>query len=101
MENSLRERYKVQKSNTEKSYDYHLSLKSNKEYEERVDKAFLAIVNLFACTYPNVKIEQPQGREKTRRSMRTKIENLEIERLCKLFAIEGITKEEQIGRAHV
>lgn len=95
MENSLRERYKVQKSNTEKSYDYHLSLKSNKEYEERVDKAFLAIVNLFACTYPNVKIEQPQGREKTRRSMRTKIENLEIERLCKLFAIEGITKEEQ------
>lgn len=95
MENSLREKYKVQKSNIEIAYDYHLSLKSNKEYEERVDKAFLAIVNLFAKTYQNVKIEQPQGREKTRRSMRTKIENLEIERLCKLFAIEGIQKEEQ------
>lgn len=95
MENNFKKKYKVQKSNIEQSYSYHLALKNNKEYEQKVDSAFLAIVNLFVKMYPNVKIEQPQGREKTEKSMKTKIENLEIERLCKLFAIEGISREEQ------
>jgi len=70
---NFREKYKVQKTNIEKAYDYHLSLKNNKEYEQKVDNAFLATVNLFVKMYPNVSIEQPQVREKTAKSMKTKI----------------------------
>lgn len=87
------EKYKINKSNIDKAYEYHLGLKQNKEYEQMVDDTFLSLVNLFISRYPNVKIEIPRGREKSRKSLKEKIEKLEIERLCKLFAIEGISKE--------
>lgn len=95
MLNSLRERYKIEKSNVEKSYEYQLSLKNNEEYEKRVDDTFMEFANLFKTIYSNVKIEPPRGREKSKRSLKNKIKKLEIERLCKLYAIEGISEEEK------
>ena len=91
----FREKYKVQKSNVEKSYEYQLGLKSNVEYEGRVDNTFIQIITLFKSMYPNVSIETPVGREKSNKSLLTKIENLEIERLCKLYAIEGLSEKEK------
>ena len=91
----FREKYKVPKSNVEKSYEYQLGLKSNVEYERRVDSTFLQIITLFKSMYPNVTIETPVGREKSNKSLLTKIENLEIERLCKLYAIKGLSEKEK------
>ena len=87
--------YKIEKNNIEKSYEYQLGLKNNEEYEERVNKTFLAFANLLKATYPNVNIEAPRGREKSKHSLRNKIEKLEIERLCKLYAIGEITKDQK------
>ena len=53
------EKYKINKSNIDKAYEYHLGLKQNKEYEQMVDDTFLSLVNLFISRYPNVKIEIP------------------------------------------
>lgn len=94
MINCLKERYKVEKSNIEKSYEYQLGLKRNEEYQKRVDDTFLELAKLFKKLYPNVKIGQPKGREKADRSLKIKIEKMEIERLCKLYAIGEISKEE-------
>lgn len=94
MLDTLRQKYKVDKDNIQKSYEYHLALKNNKDYEKRVDDAFLGIVNYFKEEYPNVVIETPRGREKSNRSLKGKLEKLEIERLCKLFAIGKISEEE-------
>lgn len=94
MLDTLRKRYKVDKDNIQKSYEYHLALKNNKDYEKRVDDAFLGIVNYFKKEYPNVVIETPRGREKSNKSLRGKLEKLEIERLCKLFAVGKISEEE-------
>ena len=91
----FRKKYKVQKSNVEESYEYQLGLKNNEEYEKRVDSTFLQIITLFKSIYPNVTIETPVGREKSNKSLLTKIENLEIERLCKLYAIEGLSEKEK------
>ncbi len=95
MVNSLRQTYKVETNNIEKSYAYQLGLKNNKEYENRVDASFLALVNVFHEMYPEVKIGAPRGREKSEKSLQDKIKKLEIERLCKLYAIEGISPKEQ------
>lgn len=94
MLDTLRERYKVDKDNIQKAYEYHLALKNNEDYEKRVDEAFLGIVNYFKQEYPNVIIETPRGREKSNKSLKGKLEKLEIERLCKLFAVGKITEEE-------
>lgn len=95
MQNSLREKYRVEKSNIEKSYEYHLGLKNNEEFEKRVDDTFLAFANLLKSTYPNIAIETPRLREKSNKSLKNKIIKLEIERLCKLYAIGEITDEEK------
>ncbi len=95
MTNTLRQRYKVEKSNIEKAYEYQLALKHNQEYEEKVNNTFIAIVNLLKKEYPDIKLEPPRGREKSYNSIRNKIIKLEIERLCKLYAIEGISQEEK------
>lgn len=95
MQNSLRKKYRVEKSNIEKSYEYHLALKNNEEFEKRVNDTFLAFANLLEKIYPNVKIDTPRLREKSNRSLKNKIVKLEIERLCKLNAIGEITEEER------
>ena len=92
---NIRDSYKVTKSTTQQSYEYQLGLKHNEEYKQRVENTFLQIVNLFKHNYPQVKIEPPRGREKSEKSLRDKIDKLEIERLCKLYIIEGISKEEK------
>ena len=95
---NFRDSYKVDtnKSNVEKAYEYQMALKNDKEYETRVDNTFMQIVALFKKIYPGVKIEAPRGREKSNKSLRCKIENLEIERLCKIYAKEGLSQEEQV-----
>ena len=95
MINDIREKYKINKSETEKSYEYHLGLKNNKEYEERVDNTFLQIVNLFCNRYKGVSLDYPRGREKSKKSLKNKIDRLEIERLCTIYAINNLTDEEK------
>lgn len=96
MIDNLRKKYKVEKNNVENAYEYQLALKENKEYEQMVDNTFLQIATFFVKQHPNVKIAPPQGREKSKRSLRKKVENLEIERLCKLYSIEGLSKEDEL-----
>ena len=95
MTENIRERYKVNKTETEKSYEYQLGLKNNKEYEQRVDNTFLQIVNLFCNRYKGVSLDYPRGREKSAKSLKGKIERLEIERLCTIYEIDDISKEDK------
>lgn len=95
MTNALRQRYKIEKNNIEQAYEYQLALKHNQEYEDRVDTTFLAFMQLFQKKYPKVKIEAPRGREKSQNSLKNKIKHLEIERLCKLYATQGIFQAEK------
>lgn len=96
MASDVREKYKVYKIPTQQSYEYQLALKHNEEYEKRVDETFLKITKSLIEFCPNIKMEAPREREKTPRSLRGKIKKLEIERLCKLYAIEGLSKEQKI-----
>ena len=95
MIDTIKSRYKVDKSPEQISYEQQIGLKHNEEYKQRVEQTFLQIVNLFIERYQGVSIEPPRGREKSLRSLKGKIEKLEIERLCKLYAIEGISSEEK------
>lgn len=95
MIDTIKSRYKVDKSPEQISYEQQVGLKHNDEYKQRVEQTFLQIVNLFIDRYQGVSIEPPRGREKSLRSLKGKIDKLEIERLCKLYAIEGITLEEK------
>jgi len=95
MLNNLKERCKIQKSNVDKAYEYSLGLRYNEEYEKMVDNIFLEFANLFKEIYPNVSIEPPRGRVKSKKSIKNKIQKLEIERLCKLYAIGQISDEEK------
>lgn len=95
MIDTIKSRYKVDKSPEQISYEQQVGLKHNEEYKQRVEQTFLQIVNLFIDRYQGVSIESPRGREKSLRSLKGKIDKLEIERLCKLYAIEGITQEEK------
>ena len=93
MIDTIKSRYKVDKSPEQISYEQQVGLKHNEEYKQRVEQTFLQIVNLFIDRYQGVSIEPPRGREKSLRSLKGKIDKLEI--LCKLYAIEGITLEEK------
>lgn len=77
------------------SYEKQLGLKANKEYEDMTDQAIINILNYFSKKYPGVVIEVPKAREKSPKSILSKIKNLQIERLSKLYAIEGISQEEK------
>ena len=73
MTNTLRQRYKVEKSNIEKAYEYQLALKHNQEYEDRFNNTFLTLVKLFKSRYPDVKLEPSRAREKSYNSIKNKI----------------------------
>lgn len=95
MGTNLRESYKVTQSAVEKSYNHQIGLKNNSEYEHWADEVGKELVKYFYSQYPGVKIEIPKMREKSKKSILGKIKNLEIERLSKLYAVEGISEEEK------
>ena len=94
MASDLKEKYKVKKDNVEEEYRYYLGLRNDPEYQKRVYIAFCNLANLFRELYPGVTIEAPRGRKKSLRSMKIKIENLEIERLSKLYVLGDIDRED-------
>lgn len=96
MKNNLREKYKVEQTTVEKSFNHQIGLKNNSEYEHWADQVGKGLISYFYNQYPGVKIEIPKMREKSKRSLLGKIKNLQIERLSKLYAIEGISNEEKI-----
>jgi hypothetical protein len=92
---NFNDRYKIKKDAKQISYEKQLGLKANKEYENMTDEAIIKILNYFSELYPGVVIKMPKGREKSPKSILSKIKNLQIERLSKLYAIEGINAEEK------
>lgn len=95
MKNNLKEKYKIEQTAVEKSFNFQIGLKNNSEYEKWADEAGKEIVKYFYSQYPGVRIEIPKMREKSKKSLLGKIKNLQIERLSKLYAIEGISAEEK------
>ncbi|NLC87353.1 MAG: hypothetical protein GX682_01020 [Clostridiaceae bacterium] len=95
MENDIRSTYHVEKHPTNIIYEYQLGLKNNEEYENRFNESFIKIVELFSDRYKGVKIEPPKGREKSQKSLKEKLNKLEIERLCKIYAINDISVKEK------
>ena len=94
MNNKLRESYMV-KDSVQKAYLNQIGLKMNKEYEFWADNVGIKIIEYFFSKYPEVKIEMPKIREKSLKSLLGKIKNLQIERLSKLYAIEGISNNDK------
>lgn len=95
MGSNLRKDYKIEQTAVQKSFNHQIGLKNNSEYEHWADEAGKELLRYFYSQYPGVKIEIPKMREKSKRSLLGKIKNLEIERLSKLYAIEGISQEEK------
>lgn len=67
----------------------------NEEYEHWADDIGIGILEYFTNKYRGIKIEIPKLREKSQKSLLGKIKNLQIERLSKLYAIEGISDKEK------
>ncbi|MCI8361555.1 MAG: hypothetical protein HFJ41_00035 [Clostridia bacterium] len=95
MNKNLRENYRINQTAVEKSFNHQIGLKNNSEYEHWADEAGKELIKYFYSQYPGVKIEIPKMREKSKKSILGKIKNLEIERLSKLYAVEGISDEEK------
>ena len=95
MKSEFINRYKLSKNSVEKAIEYNIALKNDREYEDRVDKIFIQIAELFINTYKGVTIEPPREREKSIKSTKNKVEKMEVERLSKLCAVEEISEEEK------
>lgn len=95
MGSNLRKDYKIEQTAVQKSFNHQIGLKNNSEYEHWADEAGKELLKYFYSQYPGVKIEIPKMREKSKKSILGKTKNLEIERLSKLYAIEGISQEEK------
>lgn len=93
--NTLKEKYKVKRSAIEESFISQMGLKNNQEYENWADNASIAIIEYFLNKYKGIIIEMPKAREKSPKSLLGKIKNLQIERLSKLYTVEGINEEEK------
>lgn len=94
MGNKFKQKLKVQKSPVELSDEIQIGLANNEEYDKMTDKLCMAIYNYFLECNPEVSIENPRKRIKSPKSIHEKSKSREIERLSKLYAIEGIQKEE-------
>lgn len=94
IENLLKERYNVNKDEIQTSYEKQIGLKYNEQYENMTDEACMKILEYFSQLY-QVITEVPKGREKSPKSILNKIKNLEIERMSKLYVIEGIDDNEK------
>jgi len=95
MNNNFRQAYKVEKSAIDKSFTKQMGLKMNNEYETWADNTGIELLQYFLNKYQGVKIEIPKIREKSPKSLLGKIKNLQIERLSKLYAIEGISNKDK------
>ena len=67
----------------------------NKEYENWADNVGIEIIEYFLKKYKGITIEMPKAREKSPKSLLGKIKNLQIERLSKLYALEGIEDKDK------
>lgn len=94
MVNSFKESCKVKRTPVEISNEIQFGLRQNEEYEKITDRQCEEILNFFSECYPQVSIEIPKKRKKTPKSINEKSKNKEIERLSKLYVIEGISNEE-------
>lgn len=94
MRSSFVEKYRVQKSAVEESYERQLALREDEKYEINSDHKAKMIIDYFQECYENVSIEIPKKRKKSPKSIYEKCKNRELERLSKLYVIEGISSEE-------
>lgn len=92
---NFREHYKVDKNSIKESFISQMGLKMNMEYEEWADRVGTGLIEYFLSKYKGITIEIPKAREKSPKSLLGKIKNLQIERLSKLYAIEGIDDKEK------
>lgn len=95
MNSKFRQKYKVDRSAVQEAFENQMCLKRNEEYEEWADYVGVQLIKYFLKQYKGVKIEIPKIREKSPKSLLGKIKNLQIERLSKLYAIEGISDIEK------
>ena len=95
MNSKFRQKYKVDRSAVQEAFENQMCLKRNEEYEKWADHIGVQLIKYFLEQYKGVKIEIPKIREKSPKSLLGKIKNLQIERLSKLYAIEGISDIEK------
>ncbi len=93
--NNLKEHYRMDRNAIEESFINQMCLKKDKEYEEWADNVGIEIIEYFLKKYKGITIEMPKAREKSPKSLLGKIKNLQIERLSKLYALEGIEEEDK------
>ena len=94
MDDKIGQRYRVEKNEVEKSYEYQIGLKNNEEYEKRVDNTFLQMLYLFSQHSKGIQIDVPRIREKSAKSIKLKIDKLEIERLCLKNVVSKLSNQE-------
>lgn len=94
MRSAFVEKYKVEKNAVEESYEKQLALREDKSYDEITNNKAIAILNYFSKNYEGVSIEVPKKRKKSPKSIYEKCKNKELERLSKLYVLEGISSEE-------
>lgn len=94
MDNKFKQALKVQKSPIELSDEIQFGLANNEEYDNMTDELCMAIYNYFLSCNPNVAIENPRKRIKSPKSIHEKSKSRELERLSKLYIIEGLKSDE-------
>lgn len=94
MDNKFRQALKVQKNPIESSDEIQLGLANNEEYDKITDELCMAIYNYFLTYNPNVSIENPRKRIKSPKGIHEKSKSRELERLSKLYIIEGLKNDE-------
>lgn len=95
MNNNFRQNYKVNQNSIEKSFDKQMGLKMNEQYENWADDTGVEILEYFFNKYNGITVEIPKMREKSPKSLLGKIKNLQIERLSKLYNLEGISEKDK------
>lgn len=94
MDNKFKQALKVKKSPIEMSDEIQIGLANNEEYDKLTDELCMAIYNYFLACNPNVSIEVPRKRIKSPNSIHEKSKSRELERLSKLYIIEGLENDE-------
>lgn len=94
MDNKFKQAFKVQKSPIEISDEIQMGLANNEEYDKITDELCMTIYNYFLACYPDLSIEVPRKRIKSPNSIHEKSKSRELERLSKLYIIEGLENDE-------